>query len=73
MRFMTTEAVKITEDISEKLNEASKLLGLKKEELIDRALLLYLDNLSKYLKLKKEMKDWDKLSDEALFNFEKAL
>ena len=48
-------------------------MGIKKDELVDRAILLYLDNLSKYLELKQEMHDWDILSDEALLNFEKSL
>jgi len=32
-----------------------------------------LDNISKYLELKKEFSNWDKLSDEALIDFEKQL
>jgi len=70
---MATETIKIQEDISLKVSKASKLLGIKKEELIDGAILLYLDNLEKYIELKKEMKDWDKLSDEAFLKFEKSL
>ncbi|GEM_PF-1375613 len=70
---MAIESVNLAEDTSEKLNEASKLLGVKKETLVDKALLLYLDNIDKYLSLKKEMKEWDILSDEALLNFEKSL
>ena len=67
---MTTE-IKIPEDTSEKISKASKLLGIEKVELVDRALLLYLDSISKYLELKKEMNEWDLMSDEALLNFEK--
>jgi len=70
---MITTTMKISEDISEKINKAAELIGVKKQELIDRAILLYLDNISKYLDIKKEIKDWDALSDEALINFEKAL
>lgn len=65
--------IEIPKDTSEKIDNASKLLGIKKQNIIDRALLLYLDNISKYLDLKQEMKEWDVLSDEALSNFEKSL
>lgn len=65
--------IEVTRDVVEKLEQVSKRLGVKKEDLVDKALLLYLDGISKYAKLKKEMKDWDFLSDEALTNFEKSL
>jgi len=65
--------IEIEKDTSKKVNEASKLLGLEKSEIINRAIVVYLDNLSKYLDLKHEMKEWDALSDEALINFEKSL
>lgn len=70
---MTTESFKISEDAYDRVDKASKLLGVKKQEIIDRALLVYLDQLSKYLDLKKELKEWDTLSDEALSNFEKSV
>ncbi len=63
----------IEQDTSRKVEKASQLLGIEKREIIDRALLLYLDNISKYLNLKQEMQEWDVLSDEALENFEKSL
>ena len=65
--------IEIPKGLSRKLEQMSKRLGVKKEDLVDRALLLYLDNISKYAELKKEMKDWDFLSDEALASFEKSL
>ncbi len=65
--------IEIQKKTSEKLEKTAKLLGLKKNELADKALLLYLDNISKHVALKKEMKKWDFLSDEAFVNFEKAL
>ena len=65
--------LEIPKETSEKVVEASKLLGIEKRELIERAILIYLDNLSKYLDLKKEMSEWDVLSDEALAHFEKSL
>ncbi|MBI3037011.1 hypothetical protein HYY73_04670 [Candidatus Woesearchaeota archaeon] len=65
--------IEIQKDTSEKLEKAARLLGQKKNELANRAILLYLDNIIKHAALKKEMKGWDFLSDEALANFEKAL
>ncbi len=65
--------VAIQEDTSGRIDEASQVLGIEKDELIDRAILSYLDSLEKILALKKEMREWDALSDEALANFEKAL
>jgi len=65
--------VVIAKDTSVKIKEVSEALGIEKEEVVDRAILLYLDNIDKYLDLKKEMKEWDALSDEALHDFEKLL
>ena len=65
--------IEIPKELSKKLEQTSKRLGVKKEDLVDKAILLYLDNINKYAELKKEMKDWDFLSDEALTSFEKAL
>lgn len=65
--------IEMQKDTSEKLDKMFKLLGVKKEQLIERAILLYLDNIAKHAALRQEMKKWDFLSDEALDNFEKAL
>lgn len=67
---MQIEIEKIT---SEKVGVASKKLGVSKKDLIERAILLYLDSISKYIDLKKELQSWDSLSDEALLNFEKVV
>ena len=65
--------IEITKDLDKKLSEISKELGLDKEEVVNRALLLYMDSINKMLLLKKEMNIWDKLSDEALEKFEMGL
>lgn len=65
--------IEIPKDTSKKISKTAELLGIKKQELVDRAVLLYLDSISKYLNLKHEMKEWDILSDEALTNFEKSI
>lgn len=65
--------IEIPNDISKEVGKVSKLLGIKEDQLVDRAILLYLDKVSKYLNFKKETDKWDYLSDEALINFEKSL
>ena len=65
--------IELPKETTRKLNKASKILGLKDKQIVDRAILVYLDNIEKYVGLKKEMKDWDALSDEALVSFEDAL
>lgn len=65
--------IELQEDTTKKVDKASALLGIKNQEFIDRAILVYLDNIEKHLALKKEMNEWEVLSDEALENFEKLL
>ena len=65
--------IEIPKDTSKEIDRVSKLLGIKETQLVDRAILLYLDKIAKSLSLKKEMDEWDFLSDEALVNFEKSL
>ena len=65
--------IELQKDTSRKIDDVSKVLGIKREKLIDRAILVYLDSIHKQIELKREMKEWDQLSDEALLNFEKSL
>ncbi len=60
-------------EISDEVKRASKMLGLKEREVVTRALRLYLQGIKESMNLKEEFDDWDKLSDEALINFEKGL
>mgnify|MGYP001562250754 FL=1 len=46
--------IEISKDTSKKVNRASKTLGMNEKELIDRAILVYLDSLRSYLELKDE-------------------
>ena len=55
------------------LIKISRELGVHEENLIQRAVLFYLDAIQKQVDLKQEMNDWDMLSDEALTNFEEML
>ena len=49
------------------LNKIGELTGVNKKEIIKIALRAYLENL----RFQMETETWDKLSDEALINFEK--
>ena len=65
--------IELEKDTVEKVNKASKLLGVDKKELIGKAILVYVNNVNKYGEFKKEMIEWDTLSDEALTHFENSL
>jgi len=65
--------IELLKETSSKLAKASKVLGIKDKDLVDRAIIVYLDNMEKMLELKQEMKAWDALSDEALISFEESL
>ena len=55
------------------LDEASRITGMKRQEIINKALLHYAEELKKMVELKKEMKAWDDISDEDFEKFEGEL
>ncbi len=59
--------------LSKQVKFASRKLGVKEDDLMKNALTFYLSNIAPYLELKNELRAWDKLSDEALTNFERTL
>lgn len=65
--------IELSKDMAKKLSNVSSVLGVKNKDVVNRALLFYLDTISKQLELKKEMIAWDKLSDEALLKFDKLI
>lgn len=65
--------IELPNEIDLKLIQAAKLLEMNKGELICRAILVYLDEIGKYIDLQKEFNEWEKLSDESLENFENSL
>jgi hypothetical protein len=65
--------VDLPKELDEKIAEISVLLDMDEEEIVNRAVILYIDNIEKFLELKKELKQWDALSDEAFENFERDL
>ncbi len=56
-----------------RLKKVSQQIGIREENLIQRAVLYYLDVIQKQAELIDEMNDWDRLSDESLVNFEEML
>lgn len=52
---------------------ASQALGISKNDLVNRALVLYLDSVRSTLDLEKEFKGWDELSDESWQNMSAGL
>lgn len=65
--------VEIPLQLRRNITKASKELGLSNEEIVSKAVLMYLKNLKEFKSLYKEMREWEALSDEALINFEKSL
>ncbi len=56
----------LREDLNKRINDTSKRIGVSKKELIDRAIVFYLDSVQHTMKLKEELDAWDVLSDEVL-------
>lgn len=65
--------IELSKGMAKKLNRVSSILGVRDRDVVNRALLFYLDTISKQLELKKEMLAWDELSDEALVKFDKLI
>mgnify|MGYP001560223214 CR=1 FL=1 len=64
--------IEIPKEIDSNMENVSKEIGLSKEEIVARALVLYLANLKDYLFLKEEMSDWEEtgIEDTAKWNEE---
>jgi hypothetical protein len=65
--------IRMTKELDDRLMFASESFGFDKREVVERAVLFYLDAMDKQLKLKTEFEAWDNLSDEALIKFEEQL
>lgn len=59
--------------IQKNVREVSRQMGIQERELVDRAVLLYLESARKILDVEKEFTAWDALSDEAMHLFAKRL
>ena len=70
---MPSKTLSVPSDVGDRLEETSKEMGLEEEEIIGRAITMYIDAIKKDKDLKKEFSAWDKASDEALSCTEKSL
>ena len=65
--------IELSRDTKSKLSKVSSILGVKDKDVVNKAILFYLDTISKQMELKKELSSWDELSDEALIKFDKSI
>ncbi len=65
--------IEIPRAVETELNEAAQITGMKRQEIIKRALHHYAEEIKKFVELKKEISGWENLSDEAFENFEREL
>ncbi|MFH1712988.1 MAG: hypothetical protein ABH896_02265 [Candidatus Jacksonbacteria bacterium] len=65
--------IQLKENLYNDVKTASRFIGVDEEELIDRALLFYLNSIQAKMDLEKELKAWDYLSDEALMSMDAGL
>lgn len=68
---MTT--LTLTKKNLEGVAEAARLMGVKEKEIVERAVLLYLESIRAMVDLEKEFKGWDAISDEALARTDRSL
>ncbi len=65
--------VQFQEETLTRIRQISREIEVHEENLVQRAVIYYLDTIQKQVELKKEMNQWDMMSDEALANFEEML
>lgn len=59
----------LSKEVKKQMEVVSKKMGLEKEEILNRALLLYFEGTQKQLNLFKEFEAWEKLSNESLLKY----
>ena len=65
--------VELTKNLQHTIRNTSRLMGLNEQELINRALTLYLKSVEQIVSLNDELRAWDILSDEALIDAEQNI
>lgn len=63
--------VKLAKGMREKIEETAHALGMNELEVINHAILFYLDSIEKNVQLRNEFQAWERLSDEAWGNLDK--
>jgi hypothetical protein len=59
-------------EVDDKIDLISEKTGLTREEIVSRAVVMYLKHLDR-LAFDEEMKEWDKASEEDFLTFEKTI
>ena len=65
--------IQVSDQTFKRLRHASLEIGAREEFLVQRAISYYLDAIQNQIELAEEFDAWERLSDEALMNFEAAL
>jgi len=73
MNMAELKQIQFTRETNIELERISKLSGLEREKIIAKAVYYYLNVIKQDIELKEEFEELDKLSDEALDNFEAKL
>ena len=71
--IMSGVKIAIQKKTKDDLKLISNRLGIKEAEVVDRALVLYLESVRNILDLEREFRAWDLLSDEAWVNMTKRI
>lgn len=61
---MTTATIQ--KELVKEAEKISREMGIDKKELLERALILYLESVKQQINLFREFEAWEKLSDEAM-------
>ena len=59
----------LPKEIKKQMDIVSEKMGLEKQEILNRALLLYFESVQKQINLFKELEAWEKLSNESLLKY----
>ena len=65
--------ITLPKQINNKIETISKNLGISRDVFALNAVLFYMQDLKNKVNLKQELNDWDKASNQDLFNFENSL
>ncbi len=70
---METEKIILPENIDKQVKRVSYNIGLSRQDFFINAVVYYLKTLESQLKLRQELKMWEKVSDVDLINFERKI
>ena len=62
----------VRKQLKKDMEWASRIMGLNEQELAQRALRFYLASIQQEVELESESRAWERISDEALLNMDRA-